>query len=399
MLRLIILAILFFTVIAISPLLIDEKGYILISMGKTTIESTVVTGIILLTLTFLLLLVLIKLLRHSIKLSSLSWDKIIFAGRRKAQKEFNKGTCAYLLKDYEQAEQLMAKCAEKSGQTKIAWLVAASAAMHQTDNKNAPSNSQHYLNLVKQQEDKDNSASIETVLISVKLFMQQQAYAQARSIIDDNHKLIGHDARLLSLEIDLCIIEQRWQKAADYLVTARKQKTINEKTLHDWEKVIFTALFTEQITQFDQQHLQDYWQALAKKIRQSEVVLLAYCQVLAEHKIISLLNKLLLPKLKKEASTEFLQQIRLLPLSQADELIAVVQKHLQKQPQSSVWLSTLAHLAYNSAQLDMANKAFNALLQLDEAAYDKYDLLTFAKLQQQQGNFQQANELLMKVAN
>ena len=89
----------------------------------------------------------------------------------------------------------------------------------------------------------------------------------------------------------------------------------------------------------------------------------------------------------------------MLPLSQADELIAVVQKHLQKQPQSSVWLSTLAHLAYNSAQLDMANKAFNALLQLDETAYDKYDLLTFAKLQQQQGNFQQANELLMKVAN
>ena len=399
MIRLIILAILFFAVIAISPLLIDEKGYILIAMGKTTIESTVVTALMMLTVTFLLLLVLIKLVRNGFKLGSLSWNKVIFAGRRKAQREFNQGLSAYLLKDYPQAELLMAKCAEKSGQAKIAWLVAASAAMQQSENKNAASNSKHYLNLITAQEGKDNSANLETVLISVNLFMQQHAYPQARSIIDDNHKLIGHDARLLSLEIDLCIIEQRWQKAADYLVSARKQKTINEKTIQAWETVIFTALFTQQLTKFDQQHLQDYWQALAKKVRKSETVLMAYCQVLATNKITTPLNKLLLPKVKKTPSDAFLQQLRHLPLTQADELIAVVQKHLQKQPESNQWLSALAHLAYNSGQIDMANKAFNALLQLGDRAYDKFDLLTFAKLQQQQDNFQQANELLMKVTH
>jgi len=195
MIRLIILAILFFAVVAISPILINEKGYILIAMGKLTIESTVVTAIMMLTVTFLLLLVLIKLLRNGFKLGSLSWNKVIFASRRKAQKEFNQGICAYLLTDYAQAEQLMAKSAEKSGQAKIAWLVAASAAMQQTENKNAPSNSKHYLTLIEQQEGKDNNANLETVLISVNLFMQQHAYAQARVIIDDSHKLIGHDAR------------------------------------------------------------------------------------------------------------------------------------------------------------------------------------------------------------
>jgi len=397
MIRLIILAVLFFAVVAISPMLIDEKGYILIAMGKLTIESTVVTAIMMLTVTFLLLLVLIKLLRNGFKLGSLSWNKIIFAGRRKAQKEFNQGICAYLLTDYAQAEQLMAKSAEKSGQAKIAWLVAASAAMQQTENKNAPSNSKHYLTLIEQQEGKDNNANLETVLISVNLFMQQHAYAQARSIIDGSHKLIGHDARLLSLEIDLCIIEQRWQKAADYLVSACKQKTISETTIHRWENVIFSALFNEQLRQFDQQHLHDYWQALAKKVRQSETVLFAYCQVLADNKITAPLNKLLLPKLKKSPSDDFLKQMRHLPLTHADELIALVQKHLQKQPENEQWLSALAHLAYNSAQVEMANKAFNALLQLGDNAYDKYDLLTYAKLQQQQGNFQQANKLLMKI--
>jgi len=395
MIRLIILAILFLAVIAISPLLIDEKGYILIAMGKLTIESTVVTAIIMLSVLFLALLVFIKLLRNGFKLGSLSWNKIVFASRRKAQKEFNQGICAYLLQDYAQAEQLMAKCAEKSAQPKIAWLVAANAAMQQSDNKNAPSNSKHYLTLIEQQESSDNSASLETVLISVNLFMQQQAFSQARTIIDDNHKLIGHDARLLSLEIKLCMIEKRWQKAADYLVSARKQKTINEKTIHDWESTIFTALFTEQISKFDQQHLTDYWQGLAKKVKQSDAVLLAYCHVLAANKIVAPLNKLLLPILKKHPASEFLKQIRGLPIKPADELISLVQKHLHKQPNSAHWLSALAHLAYHSEQFEMAYKAFNALVQLGEQAYDNIDLHTYAKLQQQQGNYQQANELLL----
>jgi HemY protein len=396
MIRLVILAILFFAVIAISPLLINEKGYILIAMGSLTIESTVVTGVIMLSLIFLALLVLIKVLRSGFKWGSFSWNKIAFASRRKALKEFNQGISAYLLKDYPQAELLMAKCAESSGQSKLAWLVAASAANQQTENKNAASNSAHYLNLIATHQGKDKSANLETILITVKLFLQQQSYHQARAIIDDHHKLIGHDARLLSLEIELCIAEQRFQTAADYLVSARKQKTITENAISQWEQQIFSALFTEQINQFDQQHLHDYWQNLARKIKQSEVVLLAYCQVLASNKLTEPLNKLLLPKLKKDPSAAFLKQMRQLPITHGDELINTVQKHLQKQPDNGKWLSILAHLACASKQWNMADKAFHSLLNLAEQQYDNQDLLAYANSQQQQGLYQQANELLMK---
>jgi len=397
MIKIILVTILFFFVIAISPFLIDEKGYILIAMGNLTIESTVVTAVMMLVLSFLGLFLLLKVLRGGLKFGSFTWNKLVFANRRKALREFNQGIAAYLLKDYPQAEQLMAKCAEASGQPKLAWLVAASAASKQSDNLNAPSNSAHYLKLISESNEHEKSVNLETVLINVDLFMQHKAYHQAREVIDDNHKLIGHDARLLSLEINLCIVEQRYQTAADYLVSARKQKTITARTISAWEAVIFKALFNEKIIKFDKNNLHDYWQGLAKKVRQSEAVLLAYCEILAANQLIEPLNKLLLPTLKKESSIEFLKKIRLLPIKKADELVAVVQKQLQKQPESAKWLSTLGHLACASEQWNMADKAFNALLKLADSSYDQQDLLAYANSQQQQGNYQRANELLMKI--
>jgi len=395
MIRFIILAIVFLAVIAISPLLINEKGYILIAMGDLTIESTVVTALIMLVITFIVLLLLLKLVRNGFKLSTLTWHKIVFANKRKALIEFHRGIADYLLRDYQQAEQLMAKCAKASGLEKLAWLVAAAAANNQKDNKNAASNSAHYLALI--EKNNNNQILLETLLVTLDLFMQQKAYTKARKLLDDNHKLIGHDHRLLAFTIDLCIHEKRYQAAAEYLQSARKQKDIPQKRLTDWEYTVFKALFSEKITQEDQQALHDYWRSLAKKIKQSDAVLLAYCQVLASNKLIAPLNKLLLPRLKKESHSDFIKQIRLLPINNADELIAVVQKHLQKNPNNAKWLSLLAHLATASQQWSMADKAFYSLFNLPEKDYDKLDVITYAKVKSQQGLHQQANELLLNL--
>ena len=397
MIRFIILAIVFLAVIAISPLLINEKGYILIAMGNLTIESTVVTAIIMLVLSFIALLMLLKIFQGGLKFSALTWQKVVFASKRKALIEFYRGITAYLLRDYPQAEQSMAKCAKASGQQNLAWLVAAVAANNQKNNKNAVSNSTHYLNLIEQNYNPKAKTLLETLLVSLDLLIQQGNYTKARTLLDENHKLIGHDSRLLALEIDLCINEKRYHAAAEYLNSARKQKNINVKRLSNWEYSIFAALFSEKITKEDQQALYNYWQNLAKKVKQSDAVFLAYCQVLATHKLVEPINKLLLPRLKKEADIQFIKQVRQLPISNADELIAVVQKHLHKDENNAKWLSLLAHFAYASQQWAMADKAFHRLLNLSEKSYDKLDVITYAKVKSQQGLHQQANELLLLI--
>ncbi|MFT5757724.1 MAG: HemY protein [Alteromonadaceae bacterium] len=391
--RLFILALLFFAAVAISPLIVNEKGYILIAMGDLTIESTVVTaGMMLITL-FIALFIFLKVLRGGLRFSLGTWNKVAFAGRRRGIKDFNRGIAAYILDDYAQAEHLFVKSAEPSQCERTAYLLAAAAASKQS----LRSNTNHYLALLEQYDNAVKITGLESILVKIKLLMSQQDFKKTRVLIDDHHKHIGHDARLLSLEIDLCIIEQRFDTAVEYLIAARKQKPILETKIKLWEAAAFTGVFNEKITKHDNTTLNEYWNNLPRKIKQREAIVLAYCQILAKHNITDPLNKILVPAVKKGLDVDFIKSIRTLPLSSGDPLITIVQKHLHHYQQNALWLSYLAHLARASKQWSMAEKAFNSLVRLDGQQYDDIDLSAFADTLEQQGEYQKANQALRKI--
>lgn len=396
MIRLIIVIAIFFAVMALSPFLIGEKGYILIAMGDLTIESTVLSASIMMFLALVTLFILFKVLNGSLKLSFSTWRKLAFAGQRRGIANFNKALAAYMLEDYNQAEQLFAKSAVPSKRKQSAYLMAASASAKQdlTENTN------HYLALLEKETNKVKDLGIESVIVKVKLLMNQnneEAYLQARALIDEHHKFVGHDARLLSLEIDLCLVEQRFQTAVDYLPAARKEKSFSQDKVAAWESKAFHGAFSELVTNQDQAKLESYWKGLARKIKQKENVLFAYCQVLAQHNIYQPLSSLLVPLFKKNPSSDFLKKIRPLPIKQADELIALVQKQLHKDVHSAKWLSCLGHLALNSQQWSMAEKAFGSLTKLEQVQYDKQDLQAYATALSKDGLHQQANDIWLKL--
>ena len=391
--KLLLLVLLFLSAIAISPILIGEKGYILIAMGDLTVESTVVTATIMLTLAFIALLMVLKFFRGGLNFSFAAWNKIAFANRRKALRDLNKGIAAYVLGDYKQAEHLLAKSAEASSLEHIAYLVAADAAQKQ----GLKPNTEHYLALLEQKTNTLKLAGLEAILIKIKLLIGQQNYAQARQVIDEHHKHIGHDARLLSLEIELSLIEQRFDYVIKQLNAAKKQKSIDGQTITRWQQQAFYGAFNSLVKQQDNTALMEFWQQLTKKDKHNEVIVLAYCRVLAENQINQPLAKLLLPILKKGADTRLLASVRTLPITQADSLMAAAQKHLHSEPHNALWLSLVAHFATASQQWSLAEKAFNSLVNLEGQPYDKVDLLAFSQVLEQQGQLDKANQVLRKI--
>lgn len=391
--RIILLILIFFAAVAISPMLINEKGYILIAMGDLTIESTVVTAGIMLTLLFVTLLLSLKIVRGSLRLGFGGWSKIAFASRRRGLKDFNRGIAAFILDDHQQAEHLLAKAAEPSKFPRTAYLMAAAASSKQS----LRSNTNHYLGLLAQEDHTVKTSGLESILVTIKLLMLQDDFSKARTIIDEHHKHIGHDARLLSLEIELSLHEKRFDYVVEQLVSARKQKTITEDKISQWEASAFYGAFNDKIRKESTDALTQVWQKLARKLKQREAILFAYCQVLAENNITEPLNNILLPAIKKEAELQFLQNIRQLPISSADELISAVQKHLHHDQHSGKWLSCLANLAAQAQQYSMAEKAFNSLVNLDGVQYDTTDLKIFTHVLEQQGEYQKANQVLNKM--
>ena len=385
MIKAILWVVFFLALIALVPFLIGEKGYILIAMGEITIESTVVTALILLTLVFIALMLLLKVTKGSINISAGAWHKIAFAGRRRGQRNLNQGIAAFLLDDFSQAEHLLVKSAEPSKQAFLAYLTAAKAA-HLQDK---PANSDHYLQLVDSQNLSVKEASLESVLLHLSLLLARDELPKARTIIDEHHKFIGHDPRLLALEIDLCIKENRFESAIERLTAAAKQKTLAEK-IPQWQKQAYQGYFNK----LDNDALQQYWQKLAKKTKQAPQVMIAYCYQLAARNLTSTIEALLLPKVKKGRDTVIIEALKQLPLQSTAPFIQAIEKHLQKEPNNTLLLSALGYLAYLDNQLTLAEKAFFSL-NTHVKPLAKNDTLIFAKVLIAQGKHQQANKLLL----
>lgn len=383
----------FLLVAAFVPQFIDDPGYIVINISDHIIEFTMVHFAVWFTLATVTFFLLFNLLTKGIHFSLSTWHKLLFANRRRALRNFHKGITAYLLDDYPQAEKLLANSAEASRFEQIAWLTAASAAQKQA----LPANSEHYLKLLAQQTDNGQGNELESVLVTLKILMAQQKHHDARQFIDQHHKLIGHDVRLLALEIDLCLAEGRFERAIEFLNSARKSKELADERIQGWEDKAFYGAFNLKILAGDNNALQQFWHQQPRKVKQREAVLFAYCRVLSEHQINEPLIKLLQPALSKDLSLGFLKRLRALPISKPEPLLQTVQKQLHKDDHNGKWLSALAHLAVAGKEWSMAEKAFTTLVNLQPTAYDQEDLLAFAKVLSHKGSHQAANEVLLKL--
>ncbi|SET19169.1 heme biosynthesis HemY N-terminal domain-containing protein [Thalassotalea agarivorans] len=380
----------FLVLVALAPILIGEKGYVLVAMGNTTYETTVVYAAIMLIFVLLLFLIVLRLLRHGLTLSFGAWNKVVFAGQRRARRDFNKGVAAYILQDNVNAEHLLVRSAEKSQFEQSAYLMAADAAQKQNERTNA----KHYVEQVQKMRDSLKVTGLDAIIVQAKLLINADALEEARALLDEHHKQLGHDYRLLTQEIDLCLIEKRYQTAVSHIALARKQKEISDNTLQHWEKVAYYGAFEEILIQQDKNALVNFFSTLPRKVKNREMMVLSYCQILAKHKISDQLTDVLLPIVKSDASDRFLQQIVTLPNASAEPLMQVVQKHLSKDPKSTKWLRCMGHLALATEQWDTAEKAFNSIFNQSDVKPLSQDYDAIAKALAQQNRHAEAYNAL-----
>ncbi|REL28687.1 heme biosynthesis protein HemY [Thalassotalea euphylliae] len=392
MIKLIVIALLVLVAIALSPMLIGEKGYILIAMGDLTIESTVVTAVFALVVLFITLMFLLKVLRGGIKVGTGTWHKLAFASKRRSERDYRKGIAAYLLGHHEEAEKLLASSADKSQSPMTAYLVAAKAAHEQSNEVNT----ERYLQLADHQGQSVKEHGIESILVQLDILMAQQQWQKARELLDTYHTHIGHDHRILAHEINLSIAEQRFEHAITFIAKAKKQKAITSTQVGKWQHQAYFGQFEQLVYEKSAQALVDYWQSLGRKLKQDNDIVSAYCQVLAKHQLAEPLNQLLLPVVKKGQNTVLINQIKTLALAQPTELIKATQQHLQKDQHNHFWLSCLGHFALSDQQWPLAERAFNSIA-AGQTPMSHIDAKGFARALSQQGKHQQAAELLISL--
>ncbi|MFD2165738.1 heme biosynthesis HemY N-terminal domain-containing protein [Thalassotalea euphylliae] len=391
MIKIILIFIIFFAAVAISPVLIGEKGYILIAMGDITIESSVVTATLFLIVLFVALLMSLKVFKGGINFSLGAWNRIAFAGKRRGERDYRKGIAAYLLGDFQQAEHLLAKSAEPSNQQDTAYLIAAKAAQSQSLEANAS----HYIQLLEHHQQSNDKASLESVLIQADLLLAQQNFTNARELMDKYHSYLGQDHRLLALEIKLCLQEKNTDAAIEWVNKAAKTKTFSAPLLRELTFAAYLQKFTEVIGKQSNTALHEYWDKLSRKAKQDTQIIAAYCQVLASNGMTEPLTKLLVPVIKKGVNTPLINQVKTLTIHKPAELISAVQKHLQRDQHNSFWLSCLGHFANAGQDWPLAERAFNSLAGIPDTTLSDTDKRGYAKALANQEKFREATQVLL----
>lgn len=392
MIKLILITVFVLAAIAISPLLINEKGYILVAMGDLTIESTVVTAGFLLVVLFITLLFTLKLFKGGVKLGTGTWHKFAFASKRRNERDYRKGIAEYLLGNHQQAEKLLAGSADKSHSPLTAYLVAAKAAHQQNDSASA----ERYLQLADHQGQSVKEHGIESILVQIDIFMANKQWQKARDLLDAYHTHIGHDHRLLAHEITLSIVEQRFEHAIELINKAKKQKAISGEQVSEWQQAAYFGQFDQLVTAKSAQSLEEYWQGLPRKLKQDNDIITVYGQVLAKHQLTEGLNQLLVPIVQKGKNIDLINQLKTLELTTASEMVTATQQHLQKDKHNRFWLSCLGHFALSDKQWPLAERAFHSLVTSAEPI-NNLDAKGYARALTEQGKYQQAAELLISL--
>jgi HemY protein len=388
--KLLLLIITFFITAIAASTLIGDKGYVLIALGQLRIESTVVGFIFMAIALVLASWLLIKLVKQLVRLGHLSWIKLAFASKARANAKFEQGLLRFAAADYQRCEQLMAQCADRCDKPAIAWLYAAASAQQQQNKQQ----SRYYLAAFLQHK---AELSVNDVVVLLTLYLAQSAYSDAEKLLDKHHQLIGHDAQLLGLAIELYLHQKRYSLVADLLSTASKLID-DESRLSQWLFDCYSQWFEQLITEQDSQAVQNKWQQLPKKVKRQPAVMLAYAQVMSAHKLTGDWYDSVINCLKKQPSPWFLHTLQRVSLDDIDRIIAFIQQQLKKTPDSEQWLRLLAHLSANNQQWDLALKAFTKLAeQLQKSQLmSTEDKQCYAKVLMHLAQFEAAAKLLVK---
>ncbi|WP_371187924.1 heme biosynthesis HemY N-terminal domain-containing protein [Thalassotalea maritima] len=377
-------------VIPLAPVLLGQKGYIVISIDDMAWEMTVAGALLFLSAMIFIGMLVLWPIRLALKFSSKTWRKMAFTSSRKAKKLYQQGVSAYLLGDYQRAEQLLADGAEGSDMANSAWLMAAQSALELDDRGKL----QNYLQLVNEHPAAQHGFSFETLLFAAQLQLKTGHIDKARALLDGNHKLISHDARLMALNVEVHLAQQQYPQCMEQLKSLRKQKNFSNEALYDLEYRVYSGFYKQLAVTQSVDAVNKHFKGLSRKEKHSEGLILAYADCLASNGMHNDLEGLLLPLINKKSSPSFIKAMQKLPLTHAQHIIDSIQALLQKDEHNTMWLSALAHLCFADKQYSKAHKAFVSLLKIKQ---DKNDLQTYAKLLTVMEEHQQANRVYQEL--
>ncbi|KPH89309.1 heme biosynthesis protein [Pseudoalteromonas undina] len=354
MIGLIIFIVAIVLVLAITPFVLDEKGYVLISFNNTTIEGTIVSFCIMAALSTAALYLTYKLVRYCLSIYRNTKHGFFARSQERKHAAIEQALWSLINDDYEQVESALSSNSVPAKFTDIRLALLAKTALA----NNQPDKALERLFEI----------SPEQQLKVTKLWLA----SGDSSVIEPQIRVAAESKKATVLDLKLytevLVQQQHFKLLEDFLPRLLRKNALNDT---QWQQV-FLAYFAAQAND----ELTAKYQHLGKKLQAHAHT--AYLTQMAKVGQLASIENELVKLLKQKQHEQLAHILSEAAPSNAYKLQSSIQERLKKDEHNNALLLALACLANAQGDYDLAARVFDkALNSENKAQYRQQAILSY----------------------
>ena len=261
--------------------MVSDHGYVMVSFGQTTFESTLWGLLLLVVISLGLIWLTLALVRTLLGTLSFVYPVSARARRIKARKLFDRGLAEFTMGNWRKAERLLGQ-ATKSGESPLINYLAAARAAHEAGNYEASAN------WLRRADSKAPGAEMAIGITQAQLQLSSNHLEQALATLRHLRKKYPRHVYILKMLKQVYTRLNDWQSLEKLLPELRRRKVISEDEYRRLEQQSFKVLFDQACQSgrnrdsLDEriQPVDTVWAGLNRNQHKDPAILYRYCDSL-----------------------------------------------------------------------------------------------------------------------
>ena len=327
--------------VGVVAIIETDPGYVLVSYGNYTLETSLWVGLLLLFFFTLLVYAVVRLIRRLLAGQS---SLVNWFGGRQAQRSSRltaRGLVNYIEGNWSKARQQLLKGVKGNETPLLNYLAAARAS----DSLNEPDKMREYLGAA---EASDSNAIVAVEITEAQIRLAAHDYEQAASILARARRNAGKHPQVLKLLYEAYSGQGDWLNLLELLPELHKHRILPGDDLDKLERECQIRLLSKPQTgegETGLNYVQGRWQALPAYLKKDSEILQSYLQRLIELEAFEEAEKLTARALKNEWSDQLARLFGLIRGGNPTRQLAQAEAWLTQHDDSAQLKLTLGRLA------------------------------------------------------
>ncbi len=327
-----------FAAVAIAVMIRRDPGYVLVTVGSLTIETSVAFLIVFLVASFFILYLLVRYLMMLGRLPRTLKKTTARRRERRSERLLEKGLEQLNEGRWEQAETSLVKSLNHARNPTLHFIEAARAA-------NRVGSTYRRDRYLEDARERDPRASFRVDLARADMLLETDRHDEARLALKKIAKQAPKHPRLLELEVRALRETGDWEGLRDILPMVAKKKVLSGEAYAELEHQVHRNVLADTARNGTLQDLRQCWRVVPRHLRQDETLLIDYIGYLQENDAPAEAEQLLREALRRKWSDQMVLAFGEMGRGNPTAQLAMAEGWLRSHPDNPHLLLTLGRLA------------------------------------------------------